>query len=44
VKKVIINGGISNVQIAIAEDPRFSFVLEDLAFCLSHAYLLDSGK
>jgi hypothetical protein len=33
-----INGNISDVQTVIAEDPSYAFVLEDLAFCLSHAY------
>jgi hypothetical protein len=31
-------GDISNVQVIISEDPFYTFVLEDLAFCLSHAY------
>ena len=33
-----IDGNISDVQIVIAENPSYAFVLEDLAFCLSHAY------
>ena len=33
-----VNGDISDAQIAIAKDPHYAFILEDLAFCLSHAY------
>ena len=33
-----INGDINDVQVIITEDPIYTFVLEDLAFCLSHAY------
>jgi len=35
---LFIDGDISIVQKVIAEDPNYVFVLEDLAFCLSHAY------
>ena len=33
-----IDGDISDVQVVITEDSHYAFVLEDLAFCLSHAY------
>jgi len=36
---MFINGDINDVQVVTAEDPMYTFVLEDLAFCLSHAYL-----
>ena len=29
-----INGGLAEVEIVIAEDPSYAFVLEDIAFCL----------
>ena len=38
-----INGDISDVQTVVADDPSYAFVLEDLAFCLCHAYATNSS-
>jgi len=35
---VYIEGGITDVQVAITKYPHYAFVLNDLAICLSHAY------
>ena len=40
----VIDGDISDLQTIITEAPIYAFILEDLAFCLSHAYSADSSS